>query len=82
MQRTLRLAALTRAPLLVLLSIWLPVWQHYRVPEAHLDRATIDSLRANPPDARLLELQRQAQEKWPRSSEQLSPIYKWTAGFC
>ena len=52
---------LALAPLLVLVSIWLPVWQHYRVPGLTLDRAALDSLRATPADARLLALEGQAQ---------------------
>ena len=59
--RRLAFAWLAVAPLLVLLLIWLPVWQHYRVPGLAADRAMIDSLRATPADARLLALEGQAQ---------------------
>lgn len=59
--RRLATVSLACAPLLVLLSIWLPVWQNYRVPNTALDSATISRLRGSPPDARLLELDRQAQ---------------------
>ena len=54
---------LALAPLLVpvVVSIWLPVWQHCRVPGLTLDRAALDSLRAMPADARLLALEGQAQ---------------------
>jgi hypothetical protein len=48
------------APLLVLLSVWLPVWQNYRVSVAALDPATIRQLRVLPPDDRLLAVDRQA----------------------
>ena len=44
--RRLAFAWLAVAPLLLLLLIWLPVWQHYRVPGLAADRAMIDSLRA------------------------------------
>ncbi len=54
-------ASLVLAPLLVLALIWLPVWQHYRVPTLTLDRAAIDSLRTMPADTRLLALEGQAQ---------------------
>ena len=54
-------AWLVLAPLLVLVSIWLPVWQHYRVPGLTLNRSALDSLRSTPADARLLALEGQAQ---------------------
>jgi hypothetical protein len=59
--RRLAFVWLVLAPLLVLVSIWLPVWQHYRVPGLTLTRAAIDSLRTTPVDARLLALEGQAQ---------------------
>lgn len=58
--RRLAVVTLVVAPLLVLLSIWLPVWQHYWVPGVKVDPAMIATLRVDPPDARLLELDRQA----------------------
>lgn len=53
--------AFVAAPLLVLASIWLPVWQHYRVAPASVEAQTIERLRRAPDDARLEALDRQAQ---------------------
>jgi hypothetical protein len=62
-------AWLACAPLLVLLSIWLPVWQHYRVADVAFDSATIGRLRVSPPDDRLLAVDRQARGLRARVSE-------------
>ena len=62
-------AWLACAPLLVLLSIWLPVWQHYRVADVAFDSPTISRLRVNPPDDRLLAVDRQARGLRARVSE-------------
>ena len=59
--RRLAFVWLAVAPLLVLVSIWLPVWQHYRVPDLTVNTVLIDTLRVRPTDARLLNLDRQAQ---------------------
>jgi hypothetical protein len=56
--RRLAIVALAVAPLLVLLSIWLPVWQHYWVPEVKVSPAMIARLRVDPSDARLLDVDR------------------------
>src|SRR5690349_10828563 len=58
--RRLAVVCFAFAPLLVLLSIWLPVWLNYRVPDGAPVAATVARLRANPDDARLLALDEQA----------------------
>jgi hypothetical protein len=46
----------------VLVSIWLPVWEHYHVVDPELSEPTVLALRTNPPDMRLLALDNQARK--------------------
>lgn len=49
-------------PILVVLSIWLPLWFHYWVPSPMADGATLTALRAAPVDQRLIEIDAQGRD--------------------
>jgi hypothetical protein len=54
-------AAIVIAPLLLVISIWWPLWQYYHVPAPDVAAKAVASMRTLPSDERLVEVDRQAQ---------------------